>query len=450
MKNQSTNSSKKPVALRLWKTAAAAIALCIAIAAPQDAKADVVLYDKDGTTFLHRGLMQGFYQYGFGDQTPEGGPVGGAAPVGGFADFFGAPTGNANDNSFAASRFRSGWTGSRFDWILTKQLTDCLKASAVLEIAYSISTHNNIIATNNLWDVRNAYLRLEGDFGTIDVGRGVGMYTLGSIISTATITSAALGFGNACSLNGDGLGCLTTGYGAKFPGFWAGFFYTLPNFVDGLFVKVAALDPVSFGGGETGNVNGVDVAASTLLDRTPLPNFQLLAMYDIKFGSTTVKPHIEAFWQRVGNDEAAAVPVEHNVTGVGLGVDIYVDDFLKLGANYCIESGTDLYAISATGLSVDGVGQLRDGTCLSINGRFTTGNLDITATYGFANVDPTDNDIASGINLFEQNTGIQAGLQYHMYDTIHWIAEFSNLKHEWMLGNTRTVNIVTLGASMTY
>ena len=124
--------------------------------------------------------------------------MGDAAPTGAVApirfDFLGSypPDGTAATTS-SGSRFRSGWTGGRFNWRITKQLSEQTKVSAYLGIAYAISTQNAPPATNNNWDIRNGFLQIESTWGDLVIGRSVGLYTLGSIISTINITSAAPG-----------------------------------------------------------------------------------------------------------------------------------------------------------------------------------------------------------------------------------------------------------------
>src|SRR3954467_11973804 len=254
------------------------------------AQAEVTLYDKDNWTVKHDGLAQGFYHLGFGDASPTGA----VAPI--RYDFLGSYPPNGSGNDFVGSRFRSGRTGGRFNRRISNQVSDHTKISAYLGIAYAVSTQNAPPATNNNWDIRNGFLQIESTWGDLVIGRGVGLYTLGSIISPINATSAALGLGHACGLNGDGLGCYTTGYGVKFPGFWAGAFYTTPD-LGGLRIKVAALDPVKLGANDMmsgGNPISQEFA------RTPLPAFQLLAMYEAAFGAVKIKPYFNGYWQRVG------------------------------------------------------------------------------------------------------------------------------------------------------
>jgi ABC-type sugar transport system ATPase subunit len=71
----------------------------------------------------------------------------------------------------------------------------------VLGIAFAISTDNAPTRTANAWDVRNAFIKIENkSWGELYIGRHVGPYTLGSIISTINSTSAALGIGNGLQI----------------------------------------------------------------------------------------------------------------------------------------------------------------------------------------------------------------------------------------------------------
>ncbi|HEY0714213.1 MAG TPA: hypothetical protein VGF45_16140, partial [Polyangia bacterium] len=265
----------------------------VTVAAPSAARAEFVLYDKDGWRLSTDGRAQGFYMLSMGDTNPS--PTG--PPVIDF-DFLGTAPGDA-DNRFVSSRFRSGWTGGRFNWRATKQLTADTKVSAYLGIAYSISTQNAPADTNNLWDIRNGFIEIAAPWGELVIGRAVGLYTLGSIIHTINLTSAAVGLGNTCGTGGNNLSCYTSGYGVKFPGFWAGVYYTTPS-LGGLKLKVGAMDPIAVGADPVTAPTPPAVADSQAWARTPLPHFQALVTYDLDLGALKVSPYFNGFWQRVG------------------------------------------------------------------------------------------------------------------------------------------------------
>lgn len=399
------------------------------------ARAELTLYEKDGWTVKHDGLAQGFYHLGFGDAAPSPGVM----PI--RFDFLGSYPPAGDGNQFVGSRFRSGWTGGRFNWRITNQLSERTKISAYLGIAYAISTQNAPPATNNNWDIRNGFIQIESTWGDLVIGRGVGLYTLGSIISTINTTSAALGFGHACGLDGDGLGCYTTGYGVKFPGFWAGAFYTTPD-LGGLRIKVAALDPVKLG---TDAMMSGALPISQEFARTPLPAFQLLALYEAALGTVKLKPYFNGYWQRVGRAGAATTL---DPMGGGAGLDLVLGP-VKLGAGGTLEKGTTLYVPLFGAEIIDGAGQLRTGNSLYVHGMLTLGPVDLNAGYGQATLNQSDNDRANAFNINDTQRNIYAGLQYHV-GPLTWVAELALLHHTWYAGNTQAVNFFSLGASFGY
>jgi predicted porin len=399
------------------------------------ARAELVLYDKDGWTVKHDGLAQGFYHVGVGDAAPSGG----VTPI--RFDFLGSYPPDGSNNHFLGSRFRSGWTGGRFNWRITNQLTERTKISAYLGVAYSISTQNAPPATNNNWDIRNGFLQIEGGWGDLVIGRSVGLYTLGSIISTINTTSAGRGFGHACGLDGDGLGCYTTGYGVKFPGFWAGAFYTTPDLA-GLRIKVAALDPVTLG--SDAMMAGATPVSQAFV-RTPLPAFQVLAVYNAALGGLKLTPYFNGYWQRVGR---AGVADTLDPMGGGAGVDLQFGP-LKLGAGGTLEKGTTLYVPLFGAEIIDGAGQLRSGNSFYVQAMLTLGPVDINAGFGQAALEQSDNDRLNNLNINKDQRNIYGGLQYHV-GPLTWVAEFSLLHHRWYAGNTQSVNFFSLGAAFGY
>ena len=409
------------------------------LAASRAANAEITLYDKDNWSVKTDGLAQGFYMFATGDAKPVDNR---AADVVTF-DFLGTYDANA-DGKFVASRFRSGWTGGRFNWRITNQLSERTKVSAYLGIAYSISTQNGPANTNNKWDIRNGYLDIEGPWGDFIVGRHVGLYTLGSIISTINMTSAALGLGNTCGVGGDGLSCYTSGYGVKFPGFWAGMVYTTPDLA-GLKIKVAAFDPVAVGADMMGP-GGTPV--SQAWHKTPTPHFQTLAMYELAFGRVKLKPFFNGFAQQIGRTEGNT---DKTLTpyGVGGGLDVFLGSMFKLGAGGSSEQGTNLYVPLVGNETVDGAGNLRHGASIYVQGMLTLGNLDLSAGFGQATLDRTTFDQNNNLNINRLQRNVHGALQYHV-GPLTWVAEVNVLHHEYHAGSTQDMTVVSLGADFAY
>lgn len=411
----------------------AAIA-CVVLSGAGRARAELTLYDKDGWSVKHDGRAQGFYMLSFGDTEPA--PTDPAIVD---FDFLGTSAGD-DDNNFVSSRFRSGWTGGRFNWRVSRQLNADTKMSAYLGIAYSVSTQNSPANTNNLWDIRNGFLEVEGPWGSAVAGRSVGLYTLGSIIHTINVTSAAAGLGNTCGTGGDNLSCYTSGYGVKFPGFWAGFYYATPE-LSGLKLKIAALDPVAVGQDPT---MGAPLD-SQAWSRTPLPHFQALLTYNVDAGPLKVSTYFNGFWQRVGR---AGTNAWRDPVGGGAGVDLAVGP-LKIGGGGSMEHGTNLYVPLVGRETIDGDGNLRDGVAFYADAMVTLGPIDVSAGYGQSRLKRTDFDEAQNLNINKYQGNIHGAVQYHI-EQLTLVAELNSLHHEWHLGNEQNVQVVTVGADFTY
>lgn len=401
------------------------------------ARAEMTLYDKDGWTLKHDGLAQGFYSLTMGDAVVKGGsmPI---TPVGGWGGW--DNPGQDDQGNFINSRFRSGWTGSRFNWTATRTVSENTSVSAVMGIAFAISTDNGPTRTNNNWDIRNAFVKIENKrWGEVYIGRHVGLYTLGSIISTINSTSASLGLGNACSTGGDGLGCYTSGYGVKFPGFWAGVQYQTPNWA-GLRIKVAALDPVTA---------GADVPmVSVPYTRRPLPMFQALARYEGDLGMLKLIPYFNGFMQPVGQ---AGTTQTLTPFGTGGGLEVHVAG-LRAGAGGTYEQGAGFYGPLYTGATViDAAGQLREGNSFFAHALYNFwGVFSVSGGYGQTNIKRTASDVANGLNLQETQSNIYGAVQYHWMGFLTFLAEVNVLHHGWVSGNSQDVQLFNLGTSFAY
>jgi hypothetical protein len=421
------------------KKALIGLAACAALLGARKARAEIVLYDKDTWTLKTDGLAQGFYMLSMGDTDPVG-----TTAIDHDFDFLGTAPGNP-DGKFVSSRFRSGWTGGRFNWRATKQMTPDTKASAYLGIAYSISTHNAPAAPGGPWDIRNGFVEVEGPWGTVQVGRAVGLYTLGSIIHTIMTTSAANGLGNTCGVGGDNLSCYTSGYGVKFPGFWAGFYYQTPD-LSGLKIKVGAMDPVQVGEEGPG---GTPVPYSSLWPKTPLPHFQTLVTYNLDAGAVKAMVHFNGFWQRIGrNFGTPLVSQWRDPIGGGAGLNLTIDIF-KIGGGGSFEHGTNLYVPLVGSETVDGNGTLRDGTSFYGDAMVTLGPVDIAAGYGQANLKRTAYDEANSPNINKMQSNIRGSIQYHVAP-LTFVAGLNLLHHEWYAGNKQNVQVFSLGANFAY
>ncbi len=419
------------------------LAACAALLGARKARAEIVLYDKDTWTLKTDGLAQGFYMLSMGDTDPSPG----TAPITTDFDFLGTAPGGP-DGKFVSSRFRSGWTGGRFNWRATKQMTPDTKASAYLGIAYSISTHNAPADPGGPWDIRNGFVEVEGPWGDVVVGRAVGLYTLGSIIHTIMTTSAANGLGNTCGTGGNNLSCYTSGYGVKFPGFWAGMFYTTPD-LSGLKIKIGAMDPVAVGADPDMGAP----ATSSRWARTPLPHMQTLITYNLDAGAVKAMVHFNGFWQRIGRTVpgigmAPGVSQWRDPMGGGAGLDLTIDIF-KIGGGGSFEHGTNLYVPLVGNETVDGNGTLRNGTSFYADAMLTLGPVDLAAGYGQASLKRTTFDETNAFNINKVQSNIHGSIQYHIAP-LTFVADLNLLHHEWYAGNKQDVQVVSLGANFAY
>jgi hypothetical protein len=267
----------------------------------------------------------------------------------------------------------------------------------------------------------------------------VGLYTLGSVLSAINSTSSDLGLGNACTTGGDGLGCYLTGYGVKFPGFWAGVQYQTPDLA-GLRIKVAVLDP------ETAGADAPQF--SVPYTRRPLPMFQMLARHEGDFGTFKLIPYFNGFLQTVGQ-----VGTNETLTpwGAGGGLEVHVAG-LRAGAGGGFEDGSGFYGpLYSAAAVIDGAGELRQGYSFFAHALYSFGGIvDVSGGYGQANINRTTNDEANDLNVVTKQSNVHAAIQYHWDPSLTFVAEVNLLSHEWVAGNSQDVRVLSVGASFTY
>jgi predicted porin len=161
-----------------------------------------------------------------------------------------------------------------------------------------------------------------------------------------------------------------------------------------------------------------------------------------------VSPHFNGFWQRVGRTSPTGTSQSLDPIGGGAGLDLTIGDF-KIGGGGSFEHGTNLYVVFVGSETIDGSGALRDGTSFYADAMYTVGPVDLSAGYGQSGIKRTTFDEANNLNINKVQSNIHGAIQYHIAP-LTLVAELNVLHHEWYLGNTQNVQVVSLGADFVY
>jgi hypothetical protein len=251
--------------MRRFGSLGLAVAAAFAVVLFADrARADIVLYDKDGWGFYTRGQVAAFYQLALGDADPTQ-----TTALGG--TFNSGSLSNMQNNSVTLSRVRSGYIGSQIGFGIRRDISDTVHVDSLLDVSLQdISGGRNIGPPEGV-DFREAWASVVTPYGSFKFGR---MYSIfGSASTDVMLLAYRYGIGNPCTADGANIGCGSVGAGVLFAGYNAEMRYITPRLA-GFEAQLSLGDPIE---GQAANAYAL----------TPLPRFDGEINYDQHFGETT-------------------------------------------------------------------------------------------------------------------------------------------------------------------
>lgn len=294
------------------------------------ASADLTLLEHDGWTFFTDGRINSYFSAAAGDDFPAPTPQPNVDPATGMklshapltvnhgvigtgGQYFtaGFPNDQGFNGNYFGTRVRSGFLGSIIAFGMKKQVTEWTTVKSYMSLwgtseAYARDrTQDAGMSTSKGFDAREAWIGLDGPWGSLTAGRQSGI--LGGI-STEIDFLYAHNFAV-------GLPCLEIYYptcghigtGALGPGFAAGFTYVTPSLA-GLRIKLGLYDPVRLLGA---------------WERVPYPRPEGAIWYERRFSpKLLVKVQGEGMYQymdQLGDNASMGYPLKDKVWGLAGG-----------------------------------------------------------------------------------------------------------------------------------
>jgi predicted porin len=394
------------------------------------ALAEIEFFSKDGWSIATNGRANGFYSFEWGDFEPTGGNPG----MGGIVStpFQAAP--DANPKKFTVSRVHTGFVGSILGFTVRRELSPTLRASMHMELWWPIETDQFKGYSSMAPDPRESYARLEGPWGTIHVGRSLGLHDRGATL-TDFLYGNGYSIGGPCNAILQGPLCGNMGYGYQFPGFNASISYITPKLA-GFQLTVGAFDPtkVGYGGNE--------------LLRLPIPRVETEATYDYVGSGFSAALYANGMWQRTGGDAPSG---EHKtVTGYGVGYGARVElGGLKLGAGGNFDVGGGDFTALFGPVPLDSALELRHTDGYFGHAMYSFGSVDVAAGAGITRIRETTNDILTEKSVIKQRVGGHLTFNYHI-EPVVFNAQVFKAHHKYWRGEKQDMTFIHTGMTFVW
>jgi predicted porin len=398
------------------------------------ARADIVLYDKDGWGVYTRGQVAAFYQLAIGDGDPT---MAAGTPIGGTFDSL---TLANPQNQVTLSRVRSGFIGTQIGFGIRRDLSESVHVDSLLAVSLQdISGGRNIGPPEGV-DFREAWADVVTPYGSFKFGR---MYSIfGSASTDVMLLAYRYGIGNPCYGDTANIACGSVGAGVLFAGFNAEFRYITPRLA-GFQAQISAGDPLS------GQVYSYTV--------TPLPRVDGEINYDKHFGETTRLRVIgQAMTQELQRNNAGVLQTS-NLWGL-MGSAIIEAGGFAAGGGYWEGSGigtiSPLYLANGANDSVsfDSTGELRLFRGLYGNIAYDYRGSRIAAGTGISYVRPTTQDSSAGggnIDILD-HAGEWHVVFTQKIDAIVLDVEYARWTTRWHDTSSEVMNFMAVGANFNW
>jgi hypothetical protein len=287
-------------------------------------------------------------------------------------------------------------------------------------------------------DVRQAYVKVEGPWGSVLGGRSRTLFSRGATdIDVMYAHRYAVGYpGSGVDTNGPTSGQI--GFGVLGSGFASGFVYATPT-AGGMQLSLGVFDPIALQGA---------------WDRTKLPRGEGELTFEQPLGAIgkIVLFGNGAYQQLYKRDD----PASTHAAGFGYGGRLEVGP-VHLGVAGHYGKGLGLnYALEPSDATVDFSGALRKFDGYYIQSQVVLGPVDVSAGWGITRVflDPNDSIVDANGNIphsvVKNQMGTNAGVVYHLKPWMHLDLDYFRADFAWFLGEKQTVHTFSGGVTFTW
>ncbi len=270
------------------------------------------------------------------------------------------------------SRVRTGLLPAFFSFNVRSPEVNGLRGSARISFAPQIQNANTKNQFGAQIDLREVFFNVDGDFGTLSVGRTLSLFQRHNILNDMTLFGVGVQGGAA----GGGTTLGRIGYGYVYPQFNARISYKTAN-VSGFQMEVGMYDP--------SKICGTGGCATT----TKTPRFETEITYASNYDYGSMLGWFGAMWQEA-EDFTGAPNSEVTAWGISGGLNVSYGGFGLTAAGYTGEALGSVLMLDTD--SLDAVGNERENHGFYVQGTYSLGSLKLGVSYGENNSDLTSED----------------------------------------------------------
>jgi hypothetical protein len=423
--------------------------------APGRAAAEKVLAKVNDWEVYSDGRVGGFLSWTHGDGGPQ--PIQVPNPGGGFVTVsqpgldgsFRSVTdlSNLDPNNPAATgtidmwRVRSGYLSNIFGFGLRGPVTESTKVSVYLQLWMFIENDGRQKNQLTVPDARQGYVKLEGPWGSLAVGRMRGLFARGETdIDTLYAHRWGLGFPGAIDNHGPTQGQI--GFGILGSGFSSGVVYGTPVLGHLLQLDIGAFDPVQIQGqGAWQRTKYPRLEAELTMQTTWGDGWGKLVLFG---NGVHQKVYRDPCSPTTDPDTMDIIPCDTTVVGASYGGRLELGP-VHIGVAGHYGQGLGLnYALDVSDAAQDKEGNLRTTTGFYGQTQVVLGKFDVFAGAGLVQVQLTDYDrkhrdpfagdstmLIFPTNVLKRRIGINAGIVYNVTPNLHVDLDFFRAQADW-------------------
>ena len=332
----------------------------------------------------------------------------------------------ADGNDQFSTRVMSGFNPGNVTFTVTAPEQNGVTVSGVFQINHHLQGAS--IQNDGLFEGRVADIIVAGDFGSLNIGKGLGVF------QSISIADAGSGMGVGRFAGPDAadatLGRIGAGY--TYANFNPRVIYNTPD-LGGFGLSIGLINPEKPGGGNVNRITDIE---------TPAPRFEAQADYTFGFDAGSLRLWAGGLYQYV---DVVSENFNYDITGWDVGARLNAAGF-GLTASYSETSGIGSDGLIGLGLdSPSGLAQAdMDGQQWYVEGTYDFGGFIVGASYG----EGIQDGVTNPFGTFSRNTNqlIMGFTRLAVTDNLTFMAEVQDFSSQ----AQADYNAFILGAQLTF